>query len=93
MDEADIRAALADLPGWELGTNEIAKEFRFDGFLDAIKFVNAVAERAEAANHHPDIDIRYNRVHLTLSTHSEGGVTTKDLALAREVNALATSAS
>ena len=84
-----IRAALADLPGWELGDGEITREFRLDSFAGAIAFVVRLSYAAEAANHHPDLDIRYSRVRVTLSTHSEGGVTAKDLDLARAIDGIA----
>ena len=61
------------------------REYRLDGFAGAIAFVVRLSYEAEAADHHPDLDIRYNRVRVTLSTHSEGGVTAKDLDLARAI--------
>ena len=64
----------------------IAREYQFPTFPAAVRFVDFVAELAEAADHHPDIDVRYNRVRLTLSTHSAGGVTEKDFALARAID-------
>jgi len=67
----------------------IRREFRFAGFLASVGFVNRVAKRAEKADHHPDIDIRWNRVKLALTTHSEGGLTEKDFALARECDRIA----
>ena len=85
----DIRAALADLPGWELGDGEITREYRLDSFAGAIAFVVRLSYAAEAANHHPDLDIRYSRVSVTLSTHSEGGVTAQDLELARTIEGFA----
>ncbi len=89
LADDDIRSALADLPGWDRTDDEIAKEYRFANFIESVAFVNRLAERAEAANHHPDLDIRYNRVRVGLSTHSEGGITGKDAALAAEIEALA----
>ena len=89
LTEQELQAALAGLPGWEPGDGEIRKEFKFPNFVDAVGFVNRVADRAEAANHHPDLDIRYNRVRVGLSTHSEGGITAKDTALAAEIDAAA----
>src|SRR2546422_7892 len=65
------------------------RQFEFKGFPDAVAFVNRVAGAADAADHHPDIDIRYNKVRLTLSTHSEGGITAKDLELAARADELA----
>ena len=91
-DEA-LRARLSDLPGWAVEGDAIRKEFSFDGFPAAIAFVDRLAEAAEEANHHPDIDIRYQRVTLTLSTHSEGGVTELDLRLALIAQSLAPDAS
>jgi 4a-hydroxytetrahydrobiopterin dehydratase len=89
MSDTEVKAALADLPGWELAGTDIVREFKFADFVAAIAFVNQLAEKAEAANHHPDIDIRWNKVRLALSTHSEGGLTQKDFALAAELESLA----
>lgn len=89
LTDEEIRAAMADLPGWELGDGEISREFRLDSFAGAITFVVRLSYAAEAANHHPDLDIRYSRVGVTLSTHSEGGVTAKDLELARTIEGFA----
>ena len=89
LSDTEVKAALADLPGWELTGADIVKEYKFADFVAAMAFVNKVADRAEAANHHPDIDIRWNKVRLALSTHSEGGLTPKDFALAHEIESLA----
>ena len=89
LSDKEIRAALADLPGWELGDGEITREYRLDSFAGAIAFVVRLSYAAEAANHHPDLDIRYSKVSVTLSTHSEGGVTAKDLDLARIIEGFA----
>lgn len=89
LSDDDIAAALAGLPGWERAGDAITRQYRFPRFPDAVAFVVRLAYDAEAADHHPDLDIRYNRVRVTLSTHSEGGVTTKDLDLARAIEALA----
>lgn len=89
MTKDEVKARLKDLPGWERDGDEIEKKFRFDNFKASMAFVNRVAEMAEAADHHPDISIKYNRVKLTLSTHSEGGVTEKDFALAAQLDAAA----
>ncbi len=79
--------ALAGLDGWSVAANgtAIAKTFGFGGFGDAMRFVNRVAGAAEAKNHHPDIEIGYDEVTVRLSTHSAGGVTDRDLDLARAV--------
>ena len=89
MSDTEVKAALGELPGWELAGGDIVKEYKFADFVAAIAFVNQLADRAEAAKHHPDIDIRWNKVRLALSTHSEGGLTGKDFALAAEIEAVA----
>ena len=77
-----------DLPGWERSDDRLVKQFRFDGFPDAVAFVVRLSYAAEAANHHPDLDIRYNKVTVALTTHDAGGVTDKDHDLARTIEAL-----
>ena len=77
------------MPEWRRKGSSIARTFEFDDFVTAIKFVNAVARAAEKANHHPDIDIRWNKVTLVLTTHDAGGLTAKDFALAARFNELA----
>ncbi len=89
LSDDEIAAALETLPGWERAGDQIAKQYRFDGFPTAVAFLVRISYEAEAADHHPDLDIRYNRVTVALSTHSEGGITAKDVALARAVEALA----
>lgn len=86
LDDKDIRARLDQLEGWTREGDTIRKTFTLDSFPEAIGFVNRIAQRAEAANHHPDIDIRYDRVACALSTHSEGGLTGKDFDLAEEID-------
>jgi 4a-hydroxytetrahydrobiopterin dehydratase len=88
LDDDAISAALAGLQ-WERERDELEKEHKSRDFAAAMVFVNAVAARAEAANHHPDIDIRWNTVTLRLSTHSAGGLTQADLDMAREIDGLA----
>jgi 4a-hydroxytetrahydrobiopterin dehydratase len=87
LTDDEVREGLSGLDGWERQGDEIVKEYRFAGFGDAVAFVVRIAFRAEKADHHPDLDIRYNRVRVALSTHSEGGLTGKDLALAAEMEA------
>jgi 4a-hydroxytetrahydrobiopterin dehydratase len=87
-DEA-IAAALAHLPGWSRAGDTLAKMYSFKTFPDGISFVDRVALVAEELGHHPDITINYTRVTMTLSTHDEGGVTEKDVALAERIEALA----
>jgi 4a-hydroxytetrahydrobiopterin dehydratase len=82
---AKIQKELKYLTGWVKRKNEIRKKFEFKDFVQAMGFVNSVALLAERANHHPDIDIRWNKIQLALSTHSEGGITQKDIALAKEI--------
>ncbi|MDQ3640441.1 MAG: 4a-hydroxytetrahydrobiopterin dehydratase [Actinomycetota bacterium] len=89
LSDDEIRTALADLPGWEPVDGAITKEYRLGGFPEAVAFVVRLSYDAEAADHHPDLDIRYDKVRATLSTHSEGGVTGKDVALATVIEALA----
>jgi 4a-hydroxytetrahydrobiopterin dehydratase len=85
----EIRSRLARLPGWQIEGGELARAFSFKDFREALRFVNAVGELAEAAGHHPDIDIRYNRVRLSLITHDAGGLTVKDFDLAEQARKLA----
>ena len=89
LTDEEISAGLADLPGWEHAGEEISREYRLDSFAGAIAFVVRLSYAAEAADHHPDLDIRYSKVRVTLSTHSEGGVTAKDLDLARTIEGFA----
>jgi 4a-hydroxytetrahydrobiopterin dehydratase len=84
-----IKAALPRIPVWKKKSATITRTFQFQDFVAAMKFVNRVARVAEAAAHHPDIDIRWNKVTLTLSTHSEGGLTRKDFTLAKKIDELA----
>ncbi len=79
---------LARYPGWELTGESITKTFQFGNFTESIAFVVRLAFHAEAADHHPDIDIRWNRVTLTLSTHDEGALTRKDTDLASAIEAI-----
>ncbi len=89
----ELRAGLADLPGWAVEGDAIVRQYTFaGGFMGSIGFVNRLAEAAEAANHHPDLAISWNTVTVTLSTHSEGGVTRKDLDLAAQADGLAAQA-
>jgi 4a-hydroxytetrahydrobiopterin dehydratase len=91
LSEAEIRQALdrGDLPGWRYDRGEIFKSFKFGSFREAIDFIDRLAERAEAVNHHPDLENHYNRVRVGLHTWSEGAVTEKDLDLALQIEAAA----
>ena len=84
----EISTHLGALPEWRIEEGELTRTFQFKDFLAALAFVNRVGERAEAAGHHPDIDIRYNRVRLGLVTHDAGGLTAKDFELATVVDRL-----
>ena len=83
-----IKIALATVPDWKKKGATIVRTYQFKDFPAAIKFVRAVAGLAEKAWHHPDIDIRWNKVTLTLTTHDAGGLTEKDFVLARKFDAL-----
>ncbi|MGD0745166.1 MAG: 4a-hydroxytetrahydrobiopterin dehydratase [Verrucomicrobiota bacterium] len=85
---AQIKTALAGVPEWTRQGVTMARTFQFKDFPAAIQFVDAVAELAEQAWHHPDIDIRWNKVTLTLTTHDAGGLTKKDFVLARKFDEL-----
>ena len=78
---------LKAVPDWSKRARTILRTFKFEGFLKAIAFVNRIARKAQKLNHHPDIDIRFNKVTLKLTTHDEGGITEKDFSLARQCDA------
>lgn len=82
LTEESIQEHLAKLPGWTRQGEEITKQYQFKDFSHAMQFVNHVAQEADSVNHHPDIDIRYNKVTLTLTTHDSGGLTQNDISLA-----------
>lgn len=88
LPDPAIQARLASLPAWERNGPEISRSFTFADFAAALKFVNQVGELAEKANHHPDIDIRWNKVRLALATHSKGGLTALDFDLAEKIDRL-----
>ena len=88
LNATQIKTALATTSEWEKNKATIARTFVFKDFPAAIKYVNAVAKLAEKAWHHPDIDIRWNKVTLVLTTHDAGGLTRKDFALAKKFDAL-----
>ena len=88
LSDDDVDAVLPELDGWERSDGALRRSVKFPAFLDGIDAVRRVAERAEAADHHPDIDIRWRTVTFALVTHSEGGITDKDVAMAREIDGL-----
>ena len=85
----EAQSRLARLSGWKIEAGELVKTFQFKDFVASLRFVNGVGELAELAGHHPDIDIRYNRVRLALTTHDAGGLTQKDFDLAAQAQKLA----
>lgn len=89
LSDTDIDQHLASLPGWERADRAIRKQFTFQDFPEAVLFVSALVPAAEAADHHPDIEIHYTRVLLTYTTHSEGGLTDKDVEGARAADDVA----
>jgi 4a-hydroxytetrahydrobiopterin dehydratase len=86
LSKEEIRKTLKSMPEWSLLGNSIHRKFPFKSFVSAIAFVNRIAEAAEQANHHPDITINYSQVGISLSTHSESGVTQKDFQLAEAID-------
>lgn len=86
VDDSAIAAKLRDLPGWTRSGGSITRTFTFAGFPDAVEFVQRLVAPAESLNHHPDVDLRYNRVLVTLSTHDQGGLTELDFKLAALVD-------
>lgn len=88
LHESEIAEYLGRLEGWQHHNTEIVRQFEFKDFAEAMVFVNSVAELAERVGHHPDIAITWNKVLLTLATHSEGGITEKDIDLAGRIDEL-----
>ncbi len=89
LSDIAIQRELGKLGGWIRKGDEMTRTYQFKDFLSGIDFVGGIAQAAEAANHHPDIDIRYTTVTFRLSTHSAGGITENDVQLAREIDRLA----
>jgi 4a-hydroxytetrahydrobiopterin dehydratase len=83
-----VQEGLRSLPQWKLEGKEIVRHYQFPDFAAAMAFVNRVAEKAETAGHHPDIDIRYNKVRLALISHDQGGLTKRDMAMAKTIDSL-----
>jgi 4a-hydroxytetrahydrobiopterin dehydratase len=89
LTKDEIAKNLSSLSGWMSDGNEIAKQFQFKDFVEALSFVNKAGAEAEKINHHPDIFIHsWNKVKITISTHSEGGITKKDFQLAEKIEGL-----
>jgi len=88
LSEREIKSKLVLVPDWQVESGELVRTFLFKDFRGSLKFVNGVGELAEEAGHHPDIDIRYNKVRLALVTHDAGGITAKDFDLAAKADKL-----
>ena len=89
LTDSEIQQALSNLKGWQRQGKAIERIFEFPDFKAAMQFVNKIADAAEQANHHPDIDIRYNKVTMALVSHDAGGVTQRDVKMARRINEIA----
>jgi 4a-hydroxytetrahydrobiopterin dehydratase len=86
LSAPEVSSHLTSVPDWQIESGELVRIFLFKDFRASLAFVNQVGELAEKAGHHPDIDIRYNKVRLALVTHDAGGITAKDFDLAREAD-------
>lgn len=89
LTQHEISSRISTLPEWTDDSGELVRTFTFKDFLSSVDFVNQIAKEAENMGHHPDIDIRYNRVRIALTTHDAGGITEKDFQLAKEIEKLA----
>jgi 4a-hydroxytetrahydrobiopterin dehydratase len=88
LSDIELQSALKTLPGWRVEGGAIVKTFTFGKFADGIAFVQRVAKAADEMDHHPDIDIRYTKIRVALSTHDAGGITRMDVDLAGRIEAL-----
>lgn len=89
LSDGEIDARLRQRSGWERDGDAMRREFKFDDFVGSVEFVNRIAPVAEEMNHHPDLSISWNRVVVSLSTHSQGGITEDDFRLAERIDPLA----
>ena len=89
LSDEEIQQRLRELDGWERQGDELRREFKLDDFVGSVEFVKRLVEPAEEMNHHPDLAISWNKVTVSLSTHSEGGITENDFELAKKISALA----
>ncbi len=89
LSPQETETRVRSLAGWQIESGELVKTFTQKDFLSAVDFVNQIAKFAESAGHHPDIDIRYNKVRIALVTHDVGGLSQKDFDLAKEIEKLA----
>ncbi|MCH2446554.1 MAG: 4a-hydroxytetrahydrobiopterin dehydratase [Candidatus Marinimicrobia bacterium] len=88
LEQKKIDRALQELPGWSFGDNSLVKECTFEAYMDGITFVNRLAEKAEEHDHHPDLEIGWCRVEITFTSHDSGGVTERDVKMAKVVESL-----
>ncbi len=88
LPDDEVRRRMADLPGWRFDRGEIFKQYKFPTFLDAIAFIDRMAVKADAADHHPDLENHFNRVRVALHTWNEQGITEKDFRLAAEIESV-----
>lgn len=88
LSESDIQSRMRDIPTWDLVDNTLQSRRQFKDFIEAINFVNRLVEPAEAAGHHPDIAISYNKVTITLTTHDAGGLTAQDFEMAAVISGI-----
>ncbi len=91
LNDSEIDARLTDLPGWKRSDEAISKTFECGDFVGSVRFVESLVKPAEGMNHHPDLAISWSEVTVTISTHSEGGLTAADFELAEKVDALSPS--
>ena len=89
MSDDEVKDQLAQLGGWQREGDALAREFEFANFVGSVDFVNRLTPVAEEMNHHPDLSISWNKVRVSLSTHSEGGITENDFKLAAKIDSLA----
>ncbi len=89
LTDEEVAQSIANLPGWRHQGGEIFKQYKFPTFMDAIAFIDRLADKADEANHHPDLENHYNRVRVALHTWDENGITEKDIRLAHEIEAVA----
>ena len=89
MSEDEVKDRLSKMGGWELEGDALVHEFEFANFVGSVDFVNRITPVAEEMNHHPDLAISWNKVKVSLSTHSEGGITDNDFTLAAKIDAVA----
>lgn len=89
LDDAETEKRLGELDGWERSGDAITKTFERGDFVGSVKFVDSLVEPAEALNHHPDLEISWDKVKVTITNHAEGGLTPSDFELAAKIDALA----